>query len=75
MDGQDTRRQLIVPTLASVTWAKTGVRMNTTDTTGPCAAVQYELIMLMCGSREMELRHDGKPIRWNAELQMVWFSY
>jgi len=29
---------------------KIGVRMNAIDVTGPCDAVQYELIMLVCGS-------------------------
>jgi len=28
---------------------KIGVRMNDTDVTGPGTAVQYGLIMLMCG--------------------------
>jgi len=45
--------------------------MNATDMTGPCVAVQYGLIMLMCGSQKMEFRHDGKPIRRNAELHTV----
>jgi len=36
---------------------------NATDVTGPCAAVQYELIMPMCGSQKMEFRHDGKTNR------------
>jgi len=48
--------------------------MNATDVTGPCAAVQHGLIMLMCGSQKMEFRHDGKPIRPNAELQTVRLS-
>jgi len=30
--------------------------MNATDVTGPCAAVQYGLIMLTCGSQKMEFR-------------------
>jgi len=34
--------------------------MNATDVTGPCAAVQYGLIMLLCGSRKMSFRHDEK---------------
>jgi len=29
---------------------KIGVRMNVADVTGPCATVQYKLIMLICGS-------------------------
>jgi len=45
--------------------------MNATDVTGPCTAVQYGLIMLTGGSRKMESRHDGKPIRRNAELRTV----
>jgi len=44
--------------------------MNATDVTGPCAAVHYGLI----GGRKMEFQHEGKPIRWNAELQMVHFG-
>ena len=46
--------------------------MNATDVTGPCAAVQHGLIMLMCGSQKMELQHDGKPI-WIADglVQLV----
>jgi len=47
--------------------------MNATDMTGPCAAVQYKLIILTCGSRKMEFQHSGKPIRRNAELRMVRF--
>jgi len=47
--------------------------MNATDVTGPCATVQYGLIM-RCGSRKMELRHDGKPIGWNDELLTVRLS-
>jgi len=54
-----------------VAQAKIGVRMNGTDVTGPCIAVQYGLIMFTCGSRKMEFWHDGKPIEWNAELRMV----
>jgi len=34
--------------------------MNANDVTGPCTALQYGLIMLKCGSRKMEFRHDGK---------------
>jgi len=41
--------------------------MDATDVTGPCTTVQYGLIMLTCGSRKMEFRHDGKPIGRNAE--------
>jgi len=64
-----------MPALASIAWAKTGVRMNATDVTGPCATVQYGLIMLTRGSRKTEFRHDGKPIQQNTELRMVRFSY
>ena len=46
--------------------------MNVTVVTGPYAAVQYGLIMLMCGSRKMEFSHDGKLIGRNTELQTVW---
>ena len=49
--------------------------MNATDVTGPCAAAQYRLIMLTCGSRKLEFRHDEKPIGWNAELWTVRFGY
>jgi len=45
--------------------------MNATDETGPCTAVQYGLIMLTCGSRKMEYRHDRKLILQNAELLTV----
>jgi len=48
--------------------------MNVADVTGPCAAAQYKLIMLICGSRKMEFRHDGKLIVRNAELRMVRFG-
>jgi len=49
--------------------------MNVTDVTGPCNAVQYGLIMLTCGSQTMEYRHDRKPVRRNAELQLAQFRY
>ena len=49
--------------------------MNGTDVTGPCAAVQNGLIMMMCGSQKMEFLHDRKPIGQNAELWTVWFGY
>jgi len=42
---------------------KAGLRMNATDVIGPCVAVQHGLIMLTCGSRNMEFRRDGKPKR------------
>jgi len=39
------------------------------DVTGPCATLKYGAIMLTCGSRKTEFRHDGKQIGWNAELR------
>ena len=33
-------------------------RLERTDVTWPCTAVHYGLIVLTCGSRKMEFRHD-----------------
>jgi len=52
---------------------KTGVRMNATDVTWPCAAVQYGLIMLTCGSWKRGFRHDGN--RWDRTLNYERFGY
>jgi len=49
--------------------------LNASDVIGLRAAVQYALIMLRCGSRQMEFRHDGKPFGRNAELWTVQFGY
>jgi len=76
-DGQLDRHTTTANTgtrAGSVAHIDVGVRMNATDVTGPYAAVQYGLIMLACGSRKMEFRHDGKPIGWNDELQTAWSS-
>jgi len=57
---------------------KIGVRVNATDVTGPCTKVQYGLIVLTCGSRKTEFRHDGKlmaVIGRNAELWTVRFGH
>jgi len=45
--------------------------MNAIDVTGPCAAVQYRLIMLMCGSRRWNSDTTEKPIGRKAELRTV----
>jgi len=53
---------------------KIGSKNEFTEVTGPCATVQYGLIMLTCGCQKMESRHDGKPISGNAELRTVRFG-
>jgi len=48
-----------------------------TGVTAPCATVQYMLIMFVwyIVERWNILRHDGKPIKRNAELRTVRFGY
>jgi len=49
--------------------------MNGTDVTGPCAAEQYGLIMLTCGSQKIEFRQDFKLMGRTAELRIIQFGY
>ena len=49
--------------------------MNATDVPEPWATVQFGLNMLMCGSRKVEVWHEGRLIGWNVELNCGRFGY